>query len=184
VQIVRRVDVAALAAVDAKTLAEADEAGYLAGNGMFQDLSGCSWEEARTAVAGERDLITRLEAAGDLEAEAQAIEDERLAAFDDPDTLWNLDVGVIGAAIVLSALGAAPVASCNAGGFGGHHQASHPYVAFYLPVSLAAEVLALAEAARVGLAVDSDGLARLYADRDLGPPKFSELAVAGREGTR
>jgi hypothetical protein len=90
VQIVRRVDVAALAAVDAETLAEADEAGYLAGNAMFQDLSGCSWEEARIAVAGERDLITRLKAAEDLEAEAEAIEDERLAVLDDADTLWSI----------------------------------------------------------------------------------------------
>jgi hypothetical protein len=43
-----------LAAVDAETLAEADEA------------------------------------AEDLEAEAEAIEDERLAALDDADTLWSI----------------------------------------------------------------------------------------------
>lgn len=31
------------------------------------------------------------------------------------------------------------VGSCNAGGFGGHHQARHPYLTFYLPVAAVAE---------------------------------------------
>lgn len=178
VTIRREVDPSQLAAIDDYALEAADEAGFLAGNAMFQNLSGSSWGEAAEAVAGEAALIARVAAAADLEVEAARIEEERSEAFDEIDALWNLDIGVIAATISLSALGCAPVGSCNAGGFGGQHQASHPYVAFYLPPIAIAEVMALAEAAGVGLLVDADGLAHLYADRDLGLARFAELAVA------
>lgn len=112
-------DVQRLAHIDRAALEAADDAGYLAGNAMFRDVSGCTWPEAMAAALGEAQLIARLTAADDLEAEADLIDDERLDAFDDAEALWNLDVGVIGAVIVLSALGCAPVGSCNAGGFGG-----------------------------------------------------------------
>lgn len=176
----RDVDPGQLATIDGATLEAADESGFLAGNAMFQDLSGCSWAEAVTAVAAEAALIDRLTAAQDLDAEAEAVDDERYDAFEDSDALWNLDVGVIGAVIVLSALDCVPVGSCNAGGFGGQHQAQHPYVAFFLPLAALTEVLALAEAADVGLIVDADGRAQLYSDRDLGLVRFAELAVVRR----
>jgi hypothetical protein len=183
VTVVRDVNVKRLAAIDTEALEEADEAGFLAGNAMFQDLSGCTWEEASAAVAGEAQFIARLVAAKDLDAEADQIEEERTEAFEDVEALWNLDVGVIGAVIVLSAIGCAPVGSCNAGGFGGHHQARHPYVTFYMPVAAVDEVLALAEAAGLGLIVDADGLAHLYSDRDLGLAAFAQLAVARHTGS-
>jgi hypothetical protein len=174
----REVDPQRLATIDRATLEAADEAGSLAGNAMFQDLSGCSWDEAAMAVAGEAQLIARLVAAEDLQAEAERVDEERYDAFEDVDALWNLDVGVIGAVIALSALGCAPIGSCNAGGFGGQHQAQHPYVAFFLPPTAVPELLALAEAAGVGLIVDAEGRAQLYSDRDLGLARFAELAVA------
>jgi hypothetical protein len=149
---------------------------------MFQDLSGCSWAEAATAVAAETGLIHRLTTAADLNAEAEVVEEERYDAFEDSDALWNLDVGVIGAVIALSALGCAPIGSCNAGAFGGQHQAQHPYVAFFLPVAALPEVLTLAEAADVGLVLDPDGRAQLYSDRDLGLVHFAEFAVARHGG--
>lgn len=174
----REVDGERLAIIDPAALEAGDEAGYLAGNAMFQDLSGLSWGEAAVAVAGEAGLIARLTRADDLEAEADLIEEERYAAFDDAEALWNLDVGVIGAVAVLSALGCAPVGSCNAGGFGGQHQAAHPYVAFALPSAAIDQLLALAEAAGVGLVLDAHGLAQLYSDRDLGLARFAAFAVA------
>lgn len=178
VTILRDVDVKRLAVIGAEALEAADEAGFLAGNAMFQDLSGCTRDEAAAAVAGEAELVGRLTAADDLDAEADQIDEERAEAFEDIDALWNLDVGVIGAVIALSALGCAPIGSCNAGGFGGHHQAQHPYVAFYLPAAAVAEVLGLAEAVGAGLIIDADGLAQLYSDRDLGLSQFAALAVA------
>lgn len=174
------VDVDRLAVIDTAALEAGDETGYLAGNAMFQDLSGLSWADAAAAVAGETELIARLTSADDLQAEADAVDEERYAAFDDAEALWNLDVGVIGAVTVLSALGCSPVASCNAGGFGGQHQAAHPYVAFALPSAAISEILLLAEAAGVGLVLDSDGLAQLYSDRDLGLAQFAALAIAQR----
>jgi hypothetical protein len=178
----REVDASRLVVIDRTTLEAADEAGFLEGNAMFQDLSGCTWADAVIAVAAEAALIARLTTAEDLETEAQRVDEERYDAFEDADALWNLDVGVIGAVIALSALGCAPVGSCNAGGFGGHHQAQHPYVTFFLPAAAVAEVLALAEAAHVGLIVDEEGRAQLYADRDLGLAVFAQLALV-RQGS-
>jgi hypothetical protein len=180
VTIRRKVDPSQLAVIDVKALEAADEAGFLAGNAMFQNLSGSTWEEAADALVAEAAFIARLAAAADLEMEAARIEEERSVAFDEIDALWNLDVGVIAATLALAALGCAPVGSCNAGGFGGEHQASHPYVAFHLSPMAMNQVMALAEAAGVGLLVDGDGLGRLYADRDLGLARFAELAVARR----
>lgn len=173
----REVDVERLAVIDPAAFEAGDEAGYLSGNAMFQDLRGLTWAEASAAVAAEAGLIARLMSADDLEAEADLIDEERYDAFDDAEALWNLDVGVIGAVAALSALGCASVASCNAGGFGGQHQAAHPYVAFALPRSAVSEALTLAEAASVGLVLDRDGLAQLYSDRDLGLARFAALAV-------
>jgi hypothetical protein len=178
----REVDPARLATIDPAALETADESGFLAGNAMFQDLSGLSWADAATAVAAETELITRLKAAEDLDAEAELVDEERYDAFENADALWNLDVGVIGAVIVLSALGCAPVGSCNAGGFGGQHQGQHPYVTFYLPSAAMGEVLALAAAAQVGLILDEDGRAQLYSDHDLGLIRFAELAVSSQIG--
>jgi hypothetical protein len=179
----RKVDPARMAVIDPAILEAADEAGFLAGNAMFQDLSGLSWTQAARAVAGEAQLIARLAAAEDLQAEAERIDEERYDAFEAADALWNLDVGVIGAVIVLSALGCVPVGSCNAGGFGGQHQAQHPYVAFYLPAAARSGVLALAAAAEVGLILDEDGRAQLYSDRDLGLVRFAELAISHLSGS-
>lgn len=178
----REIDPGKLATIDRATLEAADDSGFLAGNAMFQDLSGFSWAEAATAVAAEMGLITRLTTAADLDAEAEVVEEERYDAFEDTDALWNLDVGVIGAVIALSALGCAPIGSCNAGGFGGQHQAQHPYVAFFLPMAALPEVLSLAEAAGVGLILDPEGRAQLYSDRDLGLARFAEFAVARHGG--
>jgi len=179
----REVDPGKLATIDRGTLEAADDSGLLAGNTMFQDLSGCSWAEAAAVVTAEAGLITRLTTAADLDAEAEVVEEERYDAFEDSDALWNLDVGVIGAVIALSALGCAPISSCNAGAFGGQHQAQHPYVAFFLLVAALPEVLSLAEASGVGLILDPEGRAQLYSDRDLGLARFAELAVA-RHGDR
>jgi hypothetical protein len=51
-----------------------------------------------------------------------------------------------------------------------------------LPAAVVAGVLALADAAGVGLIVDADGLAQLYSDRDLGLARFAELALARHGG--
>ncbi|HXQ11088.1 MAG TPA: hypothetical protein VN805_08870 [Caulobacteraceae bacterium] len=172
--------VAALSDVDAN---EAGESGYLAGNQMYQDLRGYSWGDVAAALEIERRFIARLQAADDLDNEARQIDDERLDCFEPSDGLWELDVGVAAATIALSALGATPVGSCNAGGFGGHHQARHPYVAFYANAGAAELILALAQAADVGLRGDESGLAQLYGAGDLDLVRFAETALKSQGST-
>ena len=176
------VDVARLAPLSDAEADEADESGYLAGNQMYQDLRSYGWGDVATAIEIERRFIARLQTADDLDDEVQRLDDERLDYFEASDGLWELDIGVAAAAIALSALGATPVGSCNAGGFGGHHQARYPYVAFYVDAGAAEVILALAQAATVGLRVDETGLAQIYGVGDLDLLRFAETALA-RQGS-
>ena len=176
VEIVTRVD-RALAQVTTAQLEEAEEDGYLAGNAMYRSLEGLAVSDLTEAIGYERCLIERLVQAEDLEAEAESLEDERLEAFEPVEELWGLDLGVASATVAVVVLGGLPVGSCNAGGFGGRHQASHPYVAFFLPESLVDKTLGLAHETGVGLLVDGDGLAQLYADRDLALLGFAEAVL-------
>src|SRR6201999_3548906 len=110
-----------------------------------------------STIESETDFIGRLQAAADLDAAAEALDDERLDLDEPADGLWGLDIGVASAVAAFSALGGAPVSSCNAGGFGGTHTAEHPYVAGYLPAAAADVLLEAAEAAGVGIATAADG---------------------------
>jgi len=176
-------DVTRLAALSDVEADEADESGYLEGNQMYQDLRGYAWGDVAAAVGIERGFIARLQAADDLDDEAQRIDDERLDCFEPSDGLWELDIGVAAATIALSALGATPVGSCNAGGFGGHHQARYPYVAFYVDAGAADLILALARAADVGLRGDETGLAQIYGAGDLDLLRFAETALTSQRST-
>ena len=80
--------------------------------------------------------------------------------------------------MALSALGALTVNSCNAGGFGGAHMERFPVVAMFLPKAIAAEVLAIAEEANVGLDMIQGGLVRLYGSSDFDLHRFAQLALA------
>jgi len=183
VAIGQALDVARLATLSDVDVDEADESGYLEGNQMYQDLRGYGWGDVAAAVEAERRFIARLQAADDLDDEAQRIDDERLDCFEPSDGLWELDIGVAAATIALSALGATPVGSCNAGGFGGHHQARYPYVAFYVDAGAAEVILVLARAADVGLRGDESGLAQIYGAGDLDLLRFAETALNSQGST-
>jgi hypothetical protein len=158
--------------------ADRGEEDGLEGNQQYRDLRGMTWAQVAAALLQEAEFFDRLAAAADLNEEAELIEEEREAADFPEDDLWGLDVGVISATLALSALGATPVSSCNAGGFGGQHVAAFPYVAFFLPRSAAAEVLAIAEEADVGVDVVEGGIARLYGGTDFGLHRFAQLALS------
>jgi len=180
VEIYRELDRARLATLSPAEAEEAGEAESLAGNQMYSDLRGFTWADVAKAIAIERAVITRLQQADDLETEAENWDEERHQATEFEDELWSLDVGVAAATIVLSAMGATPVGSCNAGGFGGQHQASHPYVAFFASPDAADDILGIATAADVGLVVGDDGIARIYGRSDLDLLHFAETAIALR----
>jgi hypothetical protein len=122
-------------------------------------------------------LIAQLQGAADLEAEAARIDDERLDCFEPSDGLWGLDIGVASATIALSALGAISVGSCNAGGFGGHHQGAYPYVSFFLGGAPPEFVVSISRAASVGLRSEADGLAQILGTGDLDLLRFAETAL-------
>ena len=134
-----------------------------------------SWDDVAQALDRERELVARLLRADDIDAEAEALEEERLEAFDDP--LCGLDVGVASATLALSAMGCTPASSCNGGMLGGFHNASHPVVGFYLTVGAARGALAAARTAEAGLILDADGRTRLYAAQVEPMVRFAEAAL-------
>lgn len=180
--VIRSVDPEALAVLSDDAADRGEEDG-LEGNQLYCDLRGIAWEQVSDALLQEAAFIARLTTASDLDAEGALIEAEREEADFPDDDLWGLDVGVIGATLALSALGATPVSSCNAGGFGGHHVAAFPHVAFFLPRAVAAEVLAIAEAADVGLDVVEGGIARLYGRTDFDLHRFAQVALNRHDAT-
>jgi hypothetical protein len=173
----QNLDVAHLSALSETAAIEADESGYLAGNQMYQDLRGYGWLDVARTLEVERRLIAQLQGSADLEAEAARIDDERLDCFEPSEGLWGLDIGAASATIALSALGAIPVGSCNAGGFGGHHQGAYPYVSFFLGIAFPELVVSISRAACVGLRSDVDGLAQIYGGGDLDLLRFAETAL-------
>lgn len=175
-EIVRRLD-GVLADVTDEELDQAEEEGFLAGNAMYRGIGQITSSDLARAIALERSYLLRIMSAADFEAEALAVEEERLEVFDPLEELWGLDLGVAAAVAAVVGLGGKPISSCNAGGFGGHHSAAHPHVAFYLPPDRAEQFLATAREADVGLVSAEDGLARLYADRDLALIGFAQVAL-------
>jgi hypothetical protein len=173
VEIRRELKLADLADVSREELEQAEDEGWLAGNRSYRDMRGFSWDEIRTALDTEIDVIDRIKAAKDPEVELAAFEE--LQAEDEP-ALWGLDVGVASATIAVSAFGATPVSSCNAGAFGGQHQARYPHVAFFLPKELAAQVMRCAEESNVGLLCDENGIAQIYARGEMDLVHFAEIA--------
>ncbi|AZG78727.1 hypothetical protein [Methylocystis rosea] len=188
VKIHRHLNVADLADISPDELEQAEEEGALAGNRAYCDLRGCGWGVVRTALDIETKLIERLKMADDVDAEMSAFEEERATAFDDEPALWGLDVGVASATIAISAYGAIPVSSCNAGAFGGRHPVRYPYVAFFLPKDLAPEILRCVEAADVGLLCDESGIAQIYGQGEMDLVRFAQTAwersAAGEEEAR
>lgn len=95
-------------------------------------MRGFSWEHVCSALKAEITITNRLKSAEDLKIELAKFEELQATLFEDEPALWALDVGFAAATIALSGW-ALPVSSCNAGAFGGQHQARYPYVAFFLP---------------------------------------------------
>jgi hypothetical protein len=176
VAIVRDLDVDALAILSDEE-ADSGEDDGLQGNQQYRDMRGITWDQVADAVEGEAVLFRRFAASANVDQEAELYEEEREEAFLPEEDLWGLDIGVIGATLALSALGATTVSSCNAGGFGGRHVALFPHVAFFLPRDAAAEVMAIAAEADLGLDVVEGGIARLYGRQDHDLHRFGEVAL-------
>ena len=174
--IVRDLNVAALAVLSHERADNGEEDG-LEGNHQYRDLRAATWEQVAYALEREAELFQRFASAVDIDVEAERYEEECEDAFEPEEDLWGLDIGVIGATLALSALGATTVSSCNAGGFGGDHSAMFPHVTFFLPRQLAAVVMAIAEEANVGLDLVIGGTARIYGRTDDDLHRFGRAAL-------
>lgn len=150
----------------------------LAGNLHYRDLRGFTWDDVADALQRETALFERFAAAADQDQEAEQFDEERIDALDELDAIWALDIGTAAATVALSALGAVPVSSCNAGGFGGHHAARFPYVAFYIGAAEPAMILSIAENAGLGLDVIDPGLGRLFGRTNFDLHRFAGHALA------
>lgn len=177
----RVIDVDRLAWPTTTEIADAGESGYFVGNCAYQDLVGLSAQYLSTVLEVERSIVERFMAADDIEAAAEAFDDERFEANSPEEELFGLDVGVASAVVAVSALGGIPVASCNAGEFGGLHQAQEPYVAAFLPADQGPKFERLAVAAAVGVVVGEDGLLRVYGRSALDLMRFAEIVLAAIE---
>ncbi len=174
--IVRDLDITVLAVLSDEQADNGEEDG-LEGNHQYRDLRGATWEQVARALEREAQLFQRFAGAADIDDEAERYEEECEDAFEPEEDLWGLDIGVIGATLALSALGATTVSSCNAGSFGGRHSALFPHVTFFLPRQMAAEVIAIAEEADVGLDLVVGGTARIYGQADTDLHRFGQAAL-------
>jgi hypothetical protein len=177
--IVRSLDVNRLAELSDEAADSGEEDG-LEGNQQYRDIRFITWAQVADGIAREQELFARFAAAEDVEEEAKRYTEEIEEALFPEEDLWGLDIGVIGAVLALSALGAVTVTSCNAGGFGGRHTEAFPLVVFYLPQAAADEVMAVAQTADVGLDMTEGGLVRLYGRTDFDLHRFAEIALARR----
>ncbi|WP_027553442.1 hypothetical protein [Bradyrhizobium sp. Cp5.3] len=145
-------------------------------NRDYQDLRNLSWDDVETISALEAELVARLEAATDLDAEYEAISDE---LYDDPEGILGLDIGVAATVATLSAAGCIPISSCNGGAYGGHHHENYPVVAFFAKAGRLDLLLECAKEADVGLENDESGLLMLYSN-DIRKMRFFADALSQR----
>mgnify|MGYP003584694098 CR=1 FL=1 len=150
-----------------------------AGNQHYQDLTATNWADVSRVLEVEAALVRRVENASDPSGEESRIEVELDTQRDDDDEtpLRGLDLGVAAAVLVLAAVGAVPVASCNGGAFGRVHQGSNPYVACYIRPRRYITVSGWAVRAGLVPIVTDDGALVLHAREIRDLLRFSELAL-------
>lgn len=157
--------------------------GDLDGNKAYDDLRGMTWNDVLETVERERAVVAVLTAAPDPDEAYDAFEVDRLSDWG-VDALWGLDPGVAAATIALSAMGATPISSCNGGALGGEHLEPYPLVAFYVASASPDTLLACADAAQAGLALDAHGRAQLFAHTCAPLLAFASAAIEHLDATR
>lgn len=150
-----------------------------AGNQHYQDLTAASWADVSRVLKVEAALVRRVEDAFDPSDEESRIEAELDGQRDDDDEtpLRGLDLGVAAAVLVLAAVGAVPVASCNGGAFGRVHLGSNPHVACYIRPRRFLIVSGWAVRAGLLQTVTEDGALVLHAREIRDFLRFAELAL-------
>ena len=101
------------------------------GNNYFRDLRGKSWLSAGRALQLEQGIFALMETG--REGLAQEHLRRKIGII---EARLRLDIGTIAAVYSISAAGGIPISSCNAGAFGGFHEAPFPLIGFYWPRAL------------------------------------------------
>lgn len=140
------------------------EAGSIDGlmlNHGYQDVRGCSVEDALSAISEEAELLERIEV-GDCDPSIVfAVQDE---VYETGSDLADFDLGVGAAVIALSATGATPITSCNGGLLGDREHASDvPHILFSIDPIRLGIVTRAAEVSECGL-INNAGHVELYAN--------------------
>jgi hypothetical protein len=160
---------------------EATEDSGLGCNRLYADLRRLSWSEAKRVFALEGELIARIEASEDSNAECEAVEEELSEGEAD---LLGLDLGVASTVACLSAARCVPFTSCNAGALGGQHQEVYPLVAFFSRPQMVDILLACATEAEIGLENHDYGCVVAYADDVRKLRRFAETLINKRSALR
>lgn len=153
----------------------------LGGNIEYADLRGINWTEAKRIFGLESELIARVEAASDIEAESVSIDDD---LYQSAENLHGLDIGVASTVACLSAAGCIPFTSCNGGAFGGSHREEYPLVAFFARRNAAEQILEAATEAAIGLKNGPSGCLIAYADDIRELRQFAKTLLTRRKSFR
>lgn len=123
-------------------------------NLRYEDLSAASWEDARTVLQAEQELL-------DSGFDPSDDDDDGLAVSEFSEVAFGLDPGVASSVLALCAAGCTTYSSCN--GWPGHDE-HYALVAFRCSPKMAPTLLNLAETAACGLENGYPGLLLLYAN--------------------
>jgi hypothetical protein len=129
-------------------------------NHHYIDMRGFSSADAELALLHERELYAELEAGGWADDVVADLIDMN---YMDPDT-YGFDLGMVGAVLALSSIGAVPVSCCNGGVFGDMaHGENQPCLIFYARPDQLEVLMAAAEAADVSM-INNQDLIEVYTE--------------------
>ena len=120
------------------------------------------WREVKSLLDDETELVARFSEAEDTESAYERWLDETEDDIEGP--LLGLDLGTNALVAALKASRCLPYYSCNGGAFGGHHNDSHPVVAFFCRSSILDLIVKAAEMANAGLEHNWSGGLSIYGE--------------------
>lgn len=135
----------------------------LGGNRDYYPIGRMGWKEVQETINDEVAILQLILGSEDPEAEHENWEE---STYEEPDGgLLGLDLGTNSLSAALSASGCVTFYSCNGGIFGGHHNDSHPVIAFYCPRDIFPVILESSVFANTGLYHGHSGGIAVYSRR-------------------
>lgn len=145
-------------------------------NYEFEDLSDCTWEDAKAALELEQSLIDRYVA--DPALFIDEVDNDSELELDIVQTLQGLDEGIAAAVMALNARGCPTFNSCN--GLHPQHGFDQATIVFFASRSDAEVVFRAAGKAGVTFLGESSGRLELCATDPRAFVRFAEALIDGR----